>query len=82
MCCTLADTIIHRYKKLGDIMLLLLYFYMLTFIDVFMVSAMMFTTNYLRYHFVFKVCGTTFCKVQDKVVSFAIIRILRDPCLL
>ena len=55
MCCTLADTIIHRYKKLGDIKLLLLNFYMLTFIDVFMVSAMMFTTNYLRYHFILKV---------------------------
>ena len=49
MCCTLTDTIISRYKKKGDTMLLLLYFYMLTFIDVFMVSAMMFTTNYLRY---------------------------------
>ena len=81
MCCTLTDTIIPRYKKLGDIMLLLLYFYMLTFIDVFMVSAMMFTKNYLRYYFVFKVCGTTFYKVQDKVGSFAIIRILEDPFL-
>ena len=73
MCCTLTDTIISRYKKKGDIMLLVLYFYMLTFIDVFMVSAMMFTKNYLRYYFVFK--------VQDKVGSFAIIRILGDPFL-
>ena len=78
MCCTLTDTIISRYKKKGDIMLLLLYFYMLTF----MVSAMMFTKNYLRYYFVFKVCGTTFYKVQDKVGFFVIIRILGDPFLL